>query len=559
MPEEVDLFSLMAVDGFPSAEGMRDAAVQTQWLNNVYDRPTLPPEINTTSITVSIYQDLLKFILSIDRKSIGKYEPAKYRAFRFDGKSRHFEMPHIICYLTLVDFLYNHWAELGPLTWNKRSLLGLRWDSETSRIVQFSGSYSSENELPPPADLVSSLAAKGLSPLSREVVQGNVLKLDISNFFPSIYTHALAWVVEGDRQVRNKSMGDRLDLHARDLRTKRTDGVSIGPVTSNILAEILLRDLDEQLDALEEDGQIYYYSRAIDDLTIWLSVNGDTEEIQAIIVEELNKVSLSLNHSKTRITPYLEYHRGAIFLASEPAVQVVDRGLSSKRLETAFSVLHDCAVNRPKASVLKYGWKQISTQVTNELAEQQARGASSRLLLTFFTLSWSLAVAAPHIIPDIVALYDELERKNFRIPSSLFPKKLLSDLFVSEAKRLNTESVCWLLKVFLEQGIEIDPVLVDLGFYSENELSVLREGWVDNFVSLMLLGFDNVKITQRLVEIFTDNSYSHHGRMFKWSDFWLIRYTLFAKDLIGPWDLDDSERGVFEILTDHAVSFSDFV
>lgn len=71
---------------------------------------------------------------------------------------------------------------------------------------------------------------------------------DVTQFFPSLYTHALPWALHTKtavkaalraRQKRSAGFGDDLDKHARNCQSQQTIGVPIGPDTSHILAEIV--------------------------------------------------------------------------------------------------------------------------------------------------------------------------------------------------------------------------------------------------------------------------------------------------------------------------------
>ena len=90
-----------------------------------------------------------------------------------------------------------------------------------------------------------------------------IVKADISNFFPSIYTHSLTWALIGKEQAKLKSNRrgnwfNNIDECCSNMKDGETHGLPIGSHTSNILSEIILTVIDKRL-------QKWDYIRNIDD------------------------------------------------------------------------------------------------------------------------------------------------------------------------------------------------------------------------------------------------------------------------------------------------------
>ncbi len=72
-----------------------------------------------------------------------------------------------------------------------------------------------------------------------------IVKTDITRFYPSIYTHSIAWAAYGKENVKSDikkfdgSLADRLDVLVRACNRNQTAGIPIGPETSRIIAEII--------------------------------------------------------------------------------------------------------------------------------------------------------------------------------------------------------------------------------------------------------------------------------------------------------------------------------
>src|SRR5205823_13382710 len=60
-----------------------------------------------------------------------------------------------------------------------------------------------------------------------------LLKSDLSRFYHSVYTHALAWAVHGKSAAKKNHsyalLGNRLDLLSRNGQDGQTIGVPVGP------------------------------------------------------------------------------------------------------------------------------------------------------------------------------------------------------------------------------------------------------------------------------------------------------------------------------------------
>ena len=74
-------------------------------------------------------------------------------------------------------------------------------------------------------------------------------KIDITNFYNSVYTHTIAWAWCGDRYKALADTdfgftGSRIDKLIQYSNDKRTNGIPVGPVLSDLIVEIILSDRD---------------------------------------------------------------------------------------------------------------------------------------------------------------------------------------------------------------------------------------------------------------------------------------------------------------------------
>lgn len=134
------------------------------------------------------------------------------------------------------------------------------------------------------------------------------LVTDVSRCFPSIYTHAIPWALDGrdaakaDRNEASASVrGNRLDFALRQAQDGQTVGIPVGPDTSRLVSELILSRIDA--DHLQSTSKPIYYVRHVDDY--W--IGGDTlEECEGHLHRlrvGLAAYQLDINEAKTRILP----------------------------------------------------------------------------------------------------------------------------------------------------------------------------------------------------------------------------------------------------------------
>lgn len=128
---------------------------------------------------------------------------------------------------------------------------------------------------------------------------------DISNCFPSIYSHSISWALVGKAYAKQKSKPtdknewfNQIDFNTRNLKYGETNGVLIGPHSSNLISEIILVSVDNEL-----TNQGFKYIRNIDDYNCYVDTYEEAERFFLCLSEELKKYELALNSKKSKIIP----------------------------------------------------------------------------------------------------------------------------------------------------------------------------------------------------------------------------------------------------------------
>jgi len=130
-----------------------------------------------------------------------------------------------------------------------------------------------------------------------------LLKADISQFYPSIYTHTVPWALhdKATAKARQQDMtlaGNALDKELQACQYGQTKGIAIGPDTSLGIAELLLSPIDLRMN---EECNIKGGVRFIDDMELSFVRLADAEKALATLEALLHEYELQLNGNKTKI------------------------------------------------------------------------------------------------------------------------------------------------------------------------------------------------------------------------------------------------------------------
>lgn len=214
-----------------------------------------------------------------------------------------------------------------------------------SRAVYSTADQRAIRTMTDPANIARERA---LSRVSASVL----LRADISQFYPSLYTHAVGWSIDPKLRIRTncqnrKLLGKRIDQALMDMQGKVSQGVPIGNDISFLLAEIVLGQVDHDL--REYSGRAV---RWYDDYEIACDTRHDAEVALVQLRASLRKYNLRLNPKKTSIVE--------LPLASNDSWQhsVVD---ASRRMEAShrnmirfFDRVFELRAQQPDVPILLY-------------------------------------------------------------------------------------------------------------------------------------------------------------------------------------------------------------
>lgn len=137
-----------------------------------------------------------------------------------------------------------------------------------------------------------------------------LVKADIKNFYPSIYTHSIAWAIHGKSRIRKPSnrwnyklLGNRLDRLFQRANDGCTNGVPIGPVVSDVVAEVVASAVDRIFSKSIKDANINCDAvRFKDDYRILVNSEEDGKRTIKLLQAALKQYNLEINEGKTSIS-----------------------------------------------------------------------------------------------------------------------------------------------------------------------------------------------------------------------------------------------------------------
>lgn len=187
-----------------------------------------------------------------------------------------------------------------------------------------------------------------------------LVKTDITRFYPSIYTHSIAWAAYGKERVKRNlktydgSLADRLDLLVRSCNRNQTVGLPIGPESSRIIAEIISSRIDADFASICPNVSVHLVDRLQDDWTVGASSLDEAQNILSVISECYRGYGLEINGSKTSVTHLMSSEQGG--WRSEIIAFLSHRSgpLFGSRLQEFLALCLKLQIANPSEVVLNY-------------------------------------------------------------------------------------------------------------------------------------------------------------------------------------------------------------
>lgn len=463
----------------------------------------IPPIISTKSFTAAVAIQLDSHT-DQGRNGFPGYDAVEYRLTRFNGVPRLCSIPHPKAYAKLALCIQQNWNHLDHITDNSVSRVVPRQHAD-GRIVMM--------------DYEDSLKHSRRA-LSDSFGHKYVARTDISNFYPSIYSHSIPWATVG-LQTAKKNRGkkslwyNQLDSSVRHTKRDETQGILIGPGTSNIIAETILSSIDKDLKTH------FNFSRYVDDYTAYCHTYEEGQEFVLKLSQRLSEYKLNLNIGKTEIVelpqPTVEDW------VAELRNKLPERRLLTRRNSTDYLNIAVLASKRaPDGSVLKYALRSLIGSIEDGNLDADLRSS-------IIDYGMNLSFHQPTLLPLLSDLFDD----------NVVPTTDHLQRIICESARLRySDMICWGLYFSHKYNILIKDCCAKTILASQDCLPML---------------FLYISGNQAQKTSVVDFAKNLNGQdIYLLDQYWLLLYQLFLdQQIVNPY----GQGTIFNILQGLGVNF----
>lgn len=363
------------------------------------------------------------------------------------------------------------------------------------------------------------------------------IKMDISNFFDSIYTHSVSWAIHTKEVAKahkaDKSMlGNKIDSALQNLNDRQTHGILVGNAVSRLIAEIILCDIDREIAKKFPNVNV---CRFVDDYSFYITDKESPNAIISFVRNQLLEYDLVLNESKTQIiyAPFMLERSGIDeikSIATEDAYTYYNRMM----------ILYD---KYKDISLLKYGFSIISMLI---------KPSDFKNMLPLLLHSWVTFPSLSYkILPILYKFKDKLkanEKKELK-------KALTSVILCGIELRQEVETV-WALWAMTLFDFPLKEDIIRCVCTSNNDLAIIisltyvKENKYKYYADVVN------KLVDRIKDESTDSTDSSRDMVF--FSHWLLIYELVRKEIVGIENFTCLENNkFFKKLLERKVDFYD--
>lgn len=401
----------------PNAQYTYEALLRFNYFPMVkYRRDEVPPMFSTQQFTPAI-ADALVAATSNRPRGMG-FDSVGYRATRLKNVVRKLDIPHPFPYAELCQRLRDNWGNLNYICVNENSRI--KPERHGGRLVvmaAYAGIESDrvvvmENESFP-TDLARHLdLASG---------QKYRVSVDVSNCFPSLYSHSIPWALVGHAHAKSHREPalwfNQLDAAQRFLKRAETQGAPIGPATSNIINEIIMARVDE---TLRQHG--YRFSRFIDDYVCFTESRDDAERFIRDVEVQLDRYLLRLNANKVKIESLPLPHKVLWVNELNMAVSAVDN-FTPRRVAHFLDYAISIQNQNPDAGIIKYAGRILEDKITVENAA------------VFVRYLLGLAKLHPNVLPVVANVLEKFTVTGL--------SGIIKPIISEHTEFRSSDGVCW--------------------------------------------------------------------------------------------------------------------
>ena len=309
------------------------------------------------------------------------------------------------------------------------------------------------------------------------------IKVDISKFYPTIYTHSITWaflgrdkakyyfskkenlddlIAGGDTDAELYKYADSVDIAIRACQERQSIGIPIGPDTSHIIAELIACRIDKNLK--DSFGSINLkVCRYYDDYYIYVSSKDEADKVLKKLQIILSDFQLEANESKIKIREF-PFPQEDEFTTSLHSFDFKKTNQSNS-IKHYFSLIWDFAEkNKSKTDwIFKYTLSRF--EYASPLIEKNSWKLLEDLLI-------KTALVEPAILDKIVRIF--LSYKGYvDSDSKIKLKMLISSVIRNHSPLRHNFELSWSLWIAKTFEVEIDEQLANSIIETRDSISIL--------------------------------------------------------------------------------------
>ena len=415
-----------------------------------YFASQIPCEFNSTILSDNIDKlDLSKSKLS--KNGLNKWcKLIDFSIPKGENFRRVLSIPHPLHYILLAQLIEEKWKEL------ESHFLKSQFSLTTPQIA--------EDSILPKYKMSEKINRR----IHNLVLKRYILQADISRYYPSIYTHSIAWAlhtkeVAKAEQKNDEYFGNVIDRLIRNLQDGQTVGIPIGPIISLIIQEIIGTAIDDDFKSQYGDGLVGY--RYTDDMEYYFGTLEEAERALNILNKTLKNYGLDLNNSKTKIIKIpqvLEPEWVYYFKKYEFRNNKKDRkksiALQHTDIREFFSMAFKYKTQSDEKGILNYAVKVLRSVVIYE----ENWDIFESLLLQSILVDSS-------IIPTVFETIEGYKYRGYKLNYKKI-KDFINVLIKSNIEVKNDFEVAWTLSFAAKLGITIEEEVSNLLLKSDNAI-----------------------------------------------------------------------------------------
>ena len=394
-------------------------------LDNLLGRGYLPKELHGAFGSMSYAKAMAK-PAPVDFRSDKRWgQPSRHNLARPGLTSRVLAIPDPVHFYRLADVIASQWSRI-------EAAIGRSTMSLSKPVIDAKGVRA----------LVPALALRKIEARAEHRARARYLiQVDVSQFYPSVYSHALDWAIRGKAAAKASTratagLGPLLDLHTREGQDGQTIGIPIGPDSSLVLAELVLAQVDAELLATGRSKGLHGF-RYYDDYELYTRTRPDGEQALADIQRILGQWQLTANPYKIRIVELPEPVEDEWISVLKKHQLRDQRSQERADINALFDESVRLARLYPRENVFAYALGKVITRDLEERHQIQKGNWPH-----FEKLLLASALGEPGLISKVSCLLNWAKHRGWPLNSSIVADALTT-VVVESASRGNWSEVAW--------------------------------------------------------------------------------------------------------------------